>query len=145
MIKILFVCMGNICRSPAAEGILRDKLKQLGRIEGEDFTVDSAGTGAWVQSAPDKRSQDVCQRHGLNISAQKGRQFDRSDGEKFDLIICMDNANVAGVKETIDSKHHYKVRLFDETEVADPYYRNDGFEQMYQQLENAANRLVSEL
>ena len=87
-VKILMVCLGNICRSPLAEGILASKLPT------EKFFVDSAGTGSWhVGHAPDKRSIATAEKNGLNIANQKGRQFSKADFDTFDYIFVMDNSN----------------------------------------------------
>ena len=89
--KILMVCLGNICRSPLAEGIMRSKLS-------EDFIVDSAGTGGWhAGELPDKRSISTAKNRGLDITNQKARQFNRSDFEIFDYIFVMDNSNYKDV------------------------------------------------
>lgn len=144
MIKILTVCLGNICRSPAAEGILRAKLIEAGWEDGVDFEVDSAGTGAWhVGESPDTRSQQVCQRYDLDISGQRARKLTLQDGKVFDFILGMDESNLNNVKSIIPKAEHHKVALFDVIEVNDPYYSaHDGFEIMYQQLEVAAGRWV---
>ncbi len=144
MIKILTVCLGNICRSPAAEGILRDKLIKAGAVEGLDFELDSAGTGAWhVGHSPDERSQLVCKKYGIDISAQKARQIKAADGAYYDYILGMDKSNLDTLKKVLDERHELKVCLFDAIEVNDPYYSaSDGFEIMYQQLERAAETWV---
>lgn len=146
MIKVLFVCMGNICRSPAAEGVMRDKLTQAGKSEGEDFIIDSAGTTGYHKgSSPDGRSQEVTARNGIDISKQVSRPLVAEDGETFDIIVCMDKANEAGVRQIIDSKNYDKVRMLDTQEVEDPYYRSDGFERMYEHIDGAVESLVAEL
>ncbi len=138
--------MGNICRSPAAEGVLRNKLKQLGKVEGKDFVIDSAGTTSYHQSsAPDVRSQEVTAKNGIDISSQVSRRLLPEDGENFDMLICMDLANMEDVKRIIDRSHHSKVRLLDTREVEDPYYRSDGFDRMYQHIDTAVDSLVAEL
>ena len=140
MIKILTVCLGNICRSPAAEGILRDQLIKAGAVEGKDFILDSAGTSAWhINNAPDNRSQAVCKSYGIDISAQKARQIKFTDGEEYDYILEMDYSNLENLKKVIGGDVKAEVALFDTVEVNDPYYSpSDGFEIMYQQLERAA-------
>lgn len=146
MIKILTVCLGNICRSPAAEEILRAKLLEAGWEEGVDFELDSAGTGSWhVGGAPDVRSQEVCAPYGVDISGLVARQLQREDGEAYDFLLGMDQSNLDNIKTLIDREQHEKVHLFDRVEVHDPYYSaSDGFEIMYQQLEVAAERWVAE-
>ena len=144
MIKILTVCLGNICRSPAAEGILRSQLIASGLEEERDFEIDSAGTGAWhAGEAPDRRSQQVCMKYDIDISAQQARQLRAEDGADFDYILGMDESNLDNIKNIIPETQHHKVALFDGVEVNDPYYStSDGFEIMYQQLEAAAERRV---
>ena len=91
-VKIVMVCLGNICRSPLAEGILAAKLPQ------NTFHVDSAGTGSWhIGQSPDERSIAVAQKNGLDISKQKGRQFSSADFDTFDYIFVMDSANYDNV------------------------------------------------
>lgn len=144
MIKILTVCLGNICRSPAAEGILRDQLTSAGMVEGVDFELDSAGTGAWhMGEPPDERSQVVCASYNIDISGQRARQFKPEDGAYYDFILGMDYSNLDNLKKVIGEAVWSKVCLFDEVEVNDPYYSaSDGFEIMYQQLERAAKNWV---
>jgi len=146
MIKILLVCMGNICRSPAAEGILRSKLEKLGKVEGKDFEVDSAGTTGYHQgSAPDVRSQHITAKNGIDISKQVSRPLVAGDGEKFDMIICMDSSNLTDVKHIIKKEYHSKVSLLDSKEVEDPYHRNDGFDRMYDHINLAVDKLITKM
>lgn len=144
MKKILCVCLGNICRSPAAEGILRKQFLAQGKEEGKDFMIDSAGTGDWhVGYAPDKRSQAVCDKYGIDISNLKARKIREQDGSDFDLILGMDCTNLENIKKVIPQTHHEKIYLFDEKEVNDPYYAAiEGFEIMYQQLEQASKKFI---
>lgn len=131
---VLFVCLGNICRSPLAEGVFRtlvDEAGQTGR-----FTVDSAGTGAWhIGNPPDPRSIDVAARHGLDISAQRARQVCTDDFRRFDTIVAMDRDNL----ETLKSRAaggSARLRLLlntPERDVPDPYYGGpDGFDRVLQ-------------
>lgn len=144
MLKILTVCLGNICRSPAAEGILRHKFLEAGWKEGVDFKLDSAGTSGWHEGAPpDERSQAVCARYGIDISEQQSRRLVPEDGTQFEVILGMDQSNLDNIKAIIPESEHHKVALFDRVEVNDPYYSaHDGFEIMYQQLEAAAGAWV---
>jgi len=146
MIKILTVCLGNICRSPAAEGILRDQLTSAGMIEGVDFELDSAGTGAWhVGEPPDARSQAVCANYNIDISGQRARKLKAEDGAHYDFVLGMDYSNLDNIKKMIPENAWSKVCLFDELEVNDPYYSASyGFEIMYQQLERAAKKWVKD-
>ena len=147
MIKVICVCLGNICRSPVAEALLREQFVKQGYVEGTDFMVDSAGTGDWhIGHPPDARSQQVCERHGIDITAQRARKFIKQDGKKYTAIFGMDKNNLDNIKQIIVPEYYPKVALFDAQEVNDPYYGIlDGFEIMYQQLERAAEKIVSDL
>ena len=151
MTKILMVCLGNICRSPLAEGILKAKLSN-------NFIVDSAGTANYhTGSAPDQRSIAVAKKYGLNISNLKGRQFTVSDFDRFDFIYVMDDSNYKNVtKLARNDKDLSKVNFIlnevypnENFDVPDPYYGGDaGFENIYNMLDEActiiANNLTSE-
>ena len=147
--KILMVCLGNICRSPLAEGILASKLPK------EDFLVDSAGTGDWhVGNPPDKRSIQVAKNHHVAIHQQKARQFKVSDFDTFDHIFVMDLQNYQDVVKLAPSPTHAgKVTLLldvlfpnEKVEVPDPYYGSErDFEQVYQLLNNACTVLAEQL
>lgn len=147
MKRILFVCMGNICRSPAAEGLMRDKLEKRKLVEGEDFTIDSAGTiSHWQGSSPDDRSQAVMSKHGIDISGQQSRPLTKKDGEKFDVILCMDANNIADAKQIVAKENHHKVRLLDSSDVDDPFVSvAAGFDKMYSHIDVATDALVDEL
>ncbi|MEM9648925.1 MAG: low molecular weight protein-tyrosine-phosphatase [Bacteroidota bacterium] len=146
--KVLMVCLGNICRSPLAEGILRSKIDEA------SVKVDSAGTAGYhVGNPPDKRSIAVAQKHGINISHQRSRQFAASDFKDFDLIFAMDTSNFRNIlrlaTSTDDEK---KVKLLlDEVdlntnEVPDPYYGGaDGFERVYEMLDKACEAIAKKL
>jgi protein-tyrosine phosphatase len=146
--KILMVCLGNICRSPLAEGILRSKLPG-------DFFVDSAATGNWhIGKAPDPRSIAEARKNGLNISNLKGRQFSTQDFTDFDFIYVMDNQNyrdVVGLAQNELQKekvHLILEELFpgEKVDVPDPYYGGqDGFESVYAMLEEACELIASKL
>ena len=142
------VCLGNICRSPLAEGILRSKLS-------EKFIVDSAGTGGWhAGELPDKRSISIARLKGLDISNQRARQFKVSDFTTFDHIFVMDNTNY---KEVIalapNEATKSKVKLIlneifpnDNNDVPDPYYGGiDGFENVYNMLDQACEEIARKL
>lgn len=144
--RILMVCLGNICRSPLAEGILKSKLNP------ERFIVDSAGTGHWhVGDSPDHRSIKVAKKYGIDISYQRGRQFSERDYEDFDLIYVMDNENKKNVLELApDETSKKKVRLIlnelfenENVDVPDPYYGGENdFEHVFKLL-NEASELIS--
>ena len=145
--KVLMVCLGNICRSPLAEGILKNKVEK----EGLNWIVDSAGTGDYhVGTMPDSRSIAVASKYQIDISNQKARQFKTKDFIEFDLILVMDASNYRNVvnlaRNEEDSK---KIELImnlsspgQNIEVPDPYWNNDGFEQVFAMLENACDKLI---
>ncbi len=153
--KVLFVCLGNICRSPAAEGIFRDMVKEAGLTT--EIEADSAGTGAWhVGDGPDGRMIAHAARRGYDIRDLEGRQFSApADFRNFDYILTMDNSNLKNVL-ALDPKREYqnKVRPLltfcrvhqGVEEVPDPYYKEDqGFEYVLDLLEDACTELLKHL
>lgn len=139
--KILMICLGNICRSPLAHGIMEHLVKQ----QGLDWAVDSAGTGNWhIGSAPDHRSVAVAQRYGVDISTQACRQFSASDFDQFDRIFVMDRMNLRDVLDKArNDEDRQKVRLLLDTEVVpDPYYDDDQFDPVYQMILNGCKRII---
>jgi len=146
--KILMVCLGNICRSPLAEGIMRSKLS-------EDFTVDSAGTGGWhAGELPDKRSIATAKNRGLDITNQRARQFKKSDFDTFDHIFVMDNSNYKDVLALAPNEEaKSKVKLIlneifpnENVDVPDPYYGGqDGFENVFDMLDQACEEIARKL
>lgn len=147
-IKVLMVCLGNICRSPLAEGILQSK------VDPEQVFVDSAGTGDWhVGNRPDSRSIAVAQKYGLDISSQHCRQFTTTDFDEFDLIYVMDKSNfrnvIAKARNATDSSI-IKLLLSEsdtsETEVPDPYYDSEnGFDKVYHMIDQACDKIANKL
>ena len=147
-VKILMVCLGNICRSPLAEGIMRAKLP-------ENYIVDSAGTGAWHSGQlPDKRSVTTAKNRGLDITNQRARQFKVSDFDTFDYIYVMDNSNykdVLSLAPTEESKSKVKLILNEifpneNVDVPDPYYGgDDGFENVFDMLDQACEAIARKL
>lgn len=148
-IKILMVCLGNICRSPLAEGILAAKLPK------EKYIVDSAGTGPWhIGHSPDKRSIAVAQKNGLDISKQKGRQFKTADFNTFDYIYVMDTSNYDNIISLASNDNQRtKVHLIlneiypgKNVDVPDPYYGlSNGFDTVYEMLDKATDSIVKKL
>lgn len=140
--KALVVCLGNICRSPIGEGLLRHH----GMIQGLKLKVDSAGTsGLHAGEAPDRRSVEVMLRHGLDIRTQRSAQVQLKDFEQYDVILAMDAANLRDLQALAERVRARggtpcEVCLFDPTsDVPDPYYGgNEGFEAVYQQVDKAA-------
>lgn len=145
------VCLGNICRSPVADGLLRKKSKEAGL----DITVDSCGTGGWhAGESPDLRSQENALKNGLDISFLRARQFQESDLDNFDLILCMDKSNLSNVQAMAQTpEQSAKIQLMlDQSfpgkgrEVPDPYYEGaDGFQNVYKLLEDACDELIIKL
>ncbi|HUN24059.1 MAG TPA: low molecular weight protein-tyrosine-phosphatase [Anaerolineales bacterium] len=149
--KILFVCLGNICRSPMAEGIFADLVKKAGLSH--QFEIDSAGTGDWhLGELADIRSRNVAQAHEIALT-HRSRLMQSSDFDHFDLILAMDEQNVFNLNRLASSaEQRAKIRLlrdFDPQgrgEVPDPYYGGiEGFERMYQMLLRCSRQLLTEL
>jgi protein-tyrosine phosphatase len=148
--SVLFVCLGNICRSPLAEAAFRHEASRIGL----DVEVDSAGTGDWhVGEPPDRRAQSVAKQHGIDISFYRARQVDRQDFLRFSHIIALDSQNLASLKKMMPSGSTAEVSLLlDHVEgrhgepVADPYYGGrDGFEVTWADVAIAAKRLARRL
>ncbi|OCP18028.1 MULTISPECIES: low molecular weight protein-tyrosine-phosphatase [unclassified Ensifer] len=149
--RILFVCLGNICRSPLAEGVLRELAARRGLAS--VITVDSAGTGAWhIGDPPDLRSIEVARRHGIDISALRGRKVGKPDFEAFDLILGMDGENVRTLRQLAPTGFEGRIGLFlryasgRDQDVPDPYYDGpEAFERLYQMLEAGCSSLLERL
>lgn len=149
MVRILMVCLGNICRSPLAHGILESKLNS------KSFQIDSAGTSNYhINSLPDSRSIAVAKKNGLDITNQRGRQFVTEDFEKFDYIYVMDQSNFKNViKMARNAQDISKVKLIlneshpnKNLEVPDPYYGGAyGFDDVYNMLDEACNAIAKQL
>ena len=141
--KILMVCLGNICRSPIAHGVL----EHLAREKGLNWVIDSAGTGSWhIGEQPDKRSIAIAKKFGVDLSNQRGRQFDVSDFEKYDHILVMDYNNLNDVRTLASSEEEQKkVSLFlKDGIVPDPYYDDDQFEPVYLMVEKRCKQIIEE-
>jgi protein-tyrosine phosphatase len=143
MQKVLCVCLGNICRSPMAEGILQ----KVSSERGLGWRVDSAGTSGYhIGDAPDSRSIAMARHHGLDISGQRARRFSKDDFENFDLILVMDHDNMRDVLALApNDSAAQKVRLFrhDQLDVQDPYYGGDlDFKVMFDVLMKHAHQWV---
>jgi protein-tyrosine phosphatase len=144
--KILMVCLGNICRSPLAEGIMKDKIEKLGL----PWQVDSAGTGNYHQGElPDKRSIAVAKKYGIDLTYQRARQFQIDDFSNFDLILVMDKSNYRNILQLAENENQSKkVSLIlshtdqIEGEVPDPYWDDNGFEAVYQMLDEACGQIL---
>ncbi|MGY6647174.1 low molecular weight protein-tyrosine-phosphatase [Wenyingzhuangia sp. IMCC45574] len=148
-VKILMVCLGNICRSPLAEGILKSKIEDL------NIVVDSAGTGAYhVGNLPDVRSIEVAMKYGIDITDQRARKLEASDLEEFDFIYAMDASNYRNILSIARTQaQEAKVRMImnelvpeSDVSVPDPYYGGDqGFENVYKMLDQACDVVVNKL
>lgn len=147
--RILMVCLGNICRSPLAEGILKHKVKNTGL----DWFVDSAGIGDWhAGDLPDKRSIATAQRHNIDIRDQRARQIRKEDLKNFDLILAMDDSNLHQIQLLAKQVQNPTAQiemildysnLGKNQSVPDPYYGGmDGFEKVYQLLDNATDQIL---
>ena len=149
--RILFVCMGNICRSPTAEGVFRFHAEQAGMAE--RLHVDSAGTHAYHTGEPaDRRARAAAERRGMSLEGISARRVTAEDFERFDYIIAMDEDNLVRLRDDAPEEHHTKLRLFlefgesSEREVPDPYYGGSaGFERVLDLVEEASRGLLETL
>ena len=150
-IRILFVCMGNICRSPTAEGVFRHFVSEAGLAD--RITTDSAGTHAYhVGEPPDRRAMAAAERRGVSLSDIRARRVSESDFEDFDYVIAMDEENRIRLLEQAPEEHQGEVQLFlsfvegVKTEVPDPYYGGAaGFERVLDLVEEASRGLLEKL
>ena len=152
MVKVLFVCMGNICRSPSAEGVFHDKVSAAGLSD--NIHIDSAGTHAYhIGNPPDPRSQEAAIKRDYNLSTQRARKVEISDFDEFDYIIAMDMNNEDDLQAICPAGQEEKIHLFlkfsgntDKKEVPDPYYGSgNGFEIVLDLIEDAADGLIAHL
>lgn len=151
MVRVVFVCMGNICRSPTAEGVFRRMVEEAG-LAGE-VSIDSAGTHDYhTGSPPDARAQQHALKRGYDLSSQRARQVRLSDFTESDLVLVMDRVNLSTLARVCPPEHRHKLRLFlsfskqREDEVPDPYTGGEaGFERVLDLVEDAARGLLREL
>jgi protein-tyrosine phosphatase len=154
-VRILFVCMGNICRSPTAEGVMRALVREAG-LE-DEFVIDSAGTGGWhAGDPPDRRATEAARARGVTLEGA-ARQLRAEDFDDFDLLLAMDRENLAGIRAVApDAEAAAKARLLREfdpdsagapdLDVPDPYYGGpQGFETVLDQVEAACRGLLASL
>ena len=149
-VSVLLVCMGNICRSPTAEGVLRTLVEREGLAH--CFEIDSAGThGYHVSAPPDPRAAQAAARRGYDLSRLRARQVNELDFKHFDCILAMDWDNLTILRRACPTEHRHKLGLFleyaahhDDEEVPDPYYGGvDGFERVLDLVEDAARGLIA--
>ena len=150
-VSILFVCMGNICRSPTAEGVFRHFVHEAGLAD--RIRIDSAGTHAYHTNEPaDRRASAAAERRGYSLADIRARRIQPEDFESFDYIVAMDLLNKITLVDQADAEHHDKIKLFleyssaDEDEVPDPYYGGaTGFERVLDLVEDASRGLLETL
>lgn len=153
MVKVLFVCLGNICRSPLAEGVFRAMVEDAGL--GEHFSIDSAGTGSWhIGDPPDSRMIETARKNQIDLTGLRGRQFSRKDYGEFDYILAMDQSNLATITQRAPSTETGSTvalfRTFDpipgDYAVPDPYYGGpSGFDVVFEIVSRTSARLLHEL
>ena len=150
--RLLFICLGNICRSPMAEGAFRREADEAGVLD--RFEIDSAGLGDWhVGQAPDTRAQAAARRRGIDISGQSARQIARADFASFDLLLAMDESNVAELVRLTPKAHRAKIRpfldfapQFETRDVPDPFFGGvEGFDHALDLIEAASRGLLAAL
>lgn len=151
-VKVLFVCMGNICRSPTAEGVFAQLVQQSGLAQ--HIAMDSAGTHAYhIGEPPDPRSQSTALRRGIDLSTLRGRRFSERDFDEFDFILAMDSDNYSILSEACPPEARYKLKMFlefaphlNELDVPDPYYGGEfGFERVLDLVEAASQGLLDHI
>lgn len=152
MVKVLFICMGNICRSPTAQGVFERLVEQTGLMR--EIEIDSAGTHAYhIGHSPDPRSQAAAMRRGIDLSPQRARRVEVLDFERFDYILAMDQDNLDQLETICPPQYRHKLRLLldfapdlPNREVPDPYYGGPGgFEQVLDLLETGSEGLMRHL
>jgi len=149
MVRVLFVCLGNICRSPTAEGVFRSTVERAGLLD--QIEIDSAGTHAYhIGEPPDRRAQAAARRRGVELGGLRGRQATRADIQAFDYVLAMDEENYENLMAICPPGLEDKVQLFlefapdrPERSVPDPYFGGEaGFERVLDMIEEASNGLL---
>ena len=152
MIRVLFVCLGNICRSPTGEGVFQTLVQREGLSN--SISIDSAGTAAYhIGEPPDQRSQAAAKRRGINLDGQRARRVKAPDFQEFDYLLAMDADNHANLMRMCPAGSEHKVHLMldfgegtEGQDVPDPYYvGGDGFEVVLDLIENASNGLLGDI
>lgn len=150
-VKVLFVCMGNICRSPTAHGVFQSLVDEQGL--NELIHVDSAGTHNYHSgSPPDLRSQAMAQSHGIDLAQLRARRFVNADFVEFDYLLGMDEANLVAMLALKSDESNASVNLlleystrYEQLEIPDPYFGNDGFDLVFDMIDDAARGLLIEI
>ena len=150
-VKVLFVCMGNICRSPTAHGVFQSLVDEQGL--GESIQVDSAGTHSYhIGSPPDLRSQAMAQSRGIDLTGLRARRFVSSDFIEFDYLLGMDHDNLAHMLALKPDETSARVKLmldysdrFEQQEIPDPYFGEDGFDVVFDMIDDAARGLLRDI
>jgi protein-tyrosine phosphatase len=155
VIRVAFVCLGNICRSPTAEGIFKDLLAQKNRSS--EFAIDSFGIGAWhVGNPPDPRAQETARKYGVDISTQSAEQLDSNKSRNWDLLICMDRSVCDEVRHlaTKAGNQTTKICLLTEllpktdarhgSDVPDPYYKTGAFDEVFHLIQEALENYLAQ-
>ncbi len=149
-VKVIFICLGNICRSPTAEGVFSKTVNNAGLSD--RILIDSAGTGSWhIGHPPDARAIDAAALRNIDLTGLRARKVTPQDIVEFDYIIAMDNQNLSDLRRLNDTSHHHKINLFlsyaeqySEIEVPDPYYGGAlGFEKVLDMIEDASQGLLA--
>lgn len=152
MVRVLFVCMGNICRSPTAQGAFAMLVKQQGMED--TIEIDSAGTHAYhIGEPPDRRAQASAMQRGIDLSTQRARLIEKADFEKFDYVLAMDEENYQNLAALCPDSHKQRLKLLmefaphlNQREVPDPYYGGtSGFERVMDMVESAAQGLLDDI
>lgn len=152
MVRVLFVCMGNICRSPTAEGVFRAMIERSGLTT--QVEVDSAGThGYHIGAAPDPRAQKAARMRGYDLSRLRARRVEDTDFTHYDHILAMDHGNLDILRSNCPSEHHHRLgllldyaRSYEVEEVPDPYYGGpEGFERVLDLIEDAVGGLIDKI
>ena len=150
-IKVLFVCMGNICRSPTAHGVFKTMVDEQGLSD--RILVDSAGTHSYhIGSPPDLRSQDTAQSRGVDLTVLRARQFESEDFLDFDFLLAMDHSNLSNMSALRPDSVRGRLELmldyseiYKQKEVPDPYFGNDGFELAFDMISDASVGLLKHI